>query len=78
MYNLTYLGFSNLMKDHPDQMTSALLTHNNLIRKAKWANFGFTVEQEGGTDRHLMSHAVYSNRSTLKFSVLPQYSACAL
>ena len=29
-------------------MTAALLTHNNLIRKAKWTNFGFTVEQEGG------------------------------
>ena len=25
----------------------ALLIHNNLIRKAKWANFGYTAEQEG-------------------------------
>ena len=36
------------MKDAPEQMTSALLTHNNLIRKAKWDNIGFTIEQEGG------------------------------
>ena len=36
------------MKAAPELMTAALLTHNNLIRKAKWTNFGFTVEQEGG------------------------------
>ena len=43
-----FSGFSNLMKDAPELMTSALLTHNNLIRKAKWDNIGFTIEQEGG------------------------------
>ena len=36
------------MKASPSLMISALLTHNNLIQKAKWANFGHTVDQEGG------------------------------
>ena len=41
-------GFSDLMKTSPDQMVPALLIHNNLITKAKWDNFGSTIEQEGG------------------------------
>ncbi len=28
-------------------MNSALLMHNAALRKCKWANYGFTVEQEG-------------------------------
>ncbi|KAG1668570.1 hypothetical protein FOA52_007304 [Chlamydomonas sp. UWO 241] len=40
-------GFSNLMKRAPDLMMPALIAHNDLIGKAKWANYGFTVEQEG-------------------------------
>ena len=29
-------------------MMQALLIHNNLIDKAKWACFGYVIEQEGG------------------------------
>eukprot|EP00798_Chlamydomonas_sp_ICE-L_P013866 gene13866-19791_t len=40
-------GYSNLMKEAPDLMTSALNIHNNVLRKSRWTNFGYTVEQEG-------------------------------
>ena len=40
--------YSGLMKASPELMMSALVTHNNLIQKAKWTNFGHTVDQEGG------------------------------
>lgn len=40
-------GFSDLMKSSPELMMPALLIHNNLIQKAKFANFGYTIEQEG-------------------------------
>ncbi len=35
------------MKQSPELMTRALNLHNAIIRKARWANFGYTVEQEG-------------------------------
>ncbi len=38
---------TDLMKQAPELMTRALTLHNNVIRKARWANFGYTVEQEG-------------------------------
>lgn len=44
----TVQGYSDLMKETPDLMTSALFMHNAIIRKAKWENYGFTIEQEGG------------------------------
>ena len=31
----------------PELMNTALLLHNAVLRKCKWANYGFTVEQEG-------------------------------
>ncbi|KXZ47811.1 hypothetical protein GPECTOR_32g423 [Gonium pectorale] len=40
-------GYSDLMKQSPELMTKALNLHNGLIRKARWSNFGYTVEQEG-------------------------------
>eukprot|EP00798_Chlamydomonas_sp_ICE-L_P016358 gene16358-22559_t len=40
-------GFSNLMKDSPELMTTALNVHNNILRKVRWNNFGYTAEQEG-------------------------------
>ncbi|PNG99169.1 Adenylate cyclase, partial [Tetrabaena socialis] len=40
-------GYSDLMKQSPELMTRALTLHNTIIRKARWANFGYTVEQEG-------------------------------
>ena len=39
---------ADLMKKAPEDTMQALLMHNNLIEKAKWMNFGYTVEQEGG------------------------------
>ena len=35
------------MKQAPELMTRALNLHNSIIRKARWSNFGYTVEQEG-------------------------------
>ena len=35
------------MKSFPESMMAALVAHNNLIEKAKWANFGSVIEQEG-------------------------------
>jgi hypothetical protein len=37
----------DLMKRCPELMNTALLMHNAAMRKCKWANYGFTVEQEG-------------------------------
>lgn len=39
-------GYEGLMKKHPILMTKALTIHSNIIRNAKWASFGYTVEQE--------------------------------
>ena len=38
---------ADLMKASPELMMPALITHNNLLQKAKWTNFGYTLEQEG-------------------------------
>jgi hypothetical protein len=35
------------MKTHPEAMSQALQTHNQIIRKAKWTFCGHTAEQEG-------------------------------
>ena len=35
------------MKASPDLMMTALITHNNLMLRAKAQNFGHTCEQEG-------------------------------
>lgn len=35
------------MSRAPEAMFRALTLHNAAIRKAKWANSGFTLEQEG-------------------------------
>ena len=35
------------MKQSPELMTRALNLHNAAIRKARWTNFGYTIEQEG-------------------------------
>jgi hypothetical protein len=35
------------MKSHPQLMTEALNLHNGVMRKVRWENCGFTVEQEG-------------------------------
>ncbi|GIL61956.1 hypothetical protein Vafri_16318 [Volvox africanus] len=40
-------GYSDLMKQRPELMTRALNLHNAIIRKARWGNFGYTLEQEG-------------------------------
>ncbi|KAF5835290.1 hypothetical protein DUNSADRAFT_7615 [Dunaliella salina] len=40
-------GYSDLMSRCPEIMGKALTMHNNIIRKARWNSFGFTMEQEG-------------------------------
>ena len=47
------------MKLSPEPMTTALLMHNSIVRIAKWTNFGFTVEQEGGTGPLSMCGSIY-------------------
>ncbi len=38
---------TDLMKQSPELMMKALITHNNLVQKAKFRNNGFVLEQEG-------------------------------
>ncbi len=38
---------ADLMKSSPELMTEALNLHNGMMRKVRWENCGFTVEQEG-------------------------------
>jgi hypothetical protein len=35
------------MKQSPQLMTRALNLHNAIVRKSRWNNFGYTLEQEG-------------------------------
>lgn len=36
------------MRSAPELMTKAIIIHNNLVRRAMWANFGTSIETEGG------------------------------
>lgn len=50
MFGLIQMEFvcsADLMKSAPDLMTKALNLHNAAIRKARWQNYGHTIEQEG-------------------------------
>ena len=38
-------------------MMAALASHNSLVEKAKWANFGSVIEQEGGSFCLIFSEA---------------------
>lgn len=40
--------FTALFRRHPEVMLSALHIHNDIIRKCRWQNFGFPLEEEGG------------------------------
>ena len=40
---------TELMKEYPEPMMAALVLHNSLVEKSKWANFGSVIEQEGGS-----------------------------
>lgn len=40
-------GYSSLMRRRPALMRDALMTHNSIIRAAKWKNYGSTLDQEG-------------------------------
>ena len=40
-------SFTDLFKRCPEPMYEALTLHNNVIRRAKYANCGSTVQQEG-------------------------------
>ena len=45
------------MKEYPEPMMAALASHNSLVEKAKWANFGSVIEQEGGSFCLIFSEA---------------------
>ena len=36
------------MKGNPEKMMAAILIHNDIIHKARWQNFGYVVNREGG------------------------------
>ena len=40
-------GYSDKFKQWPELMTKALHVHNDVIRRARRQNFGYTLEQEG-------------------------------
>ena len=48
---------AELMKVSPEPMLAALVSHNSLVEKAKWANFGSVIEQEGGSFCLIFSEA---------------------
>ena len=49
---------SDLMKASPELMMPALITHNNLLQKAKYTNFGYTLEQEGDSYSIMFHEAI--------------------
>ena len=53
---------SELMKNHPEQAVEALIIRNNLLMRAKWDCFGFTLEQDGGEWRNRL-FSMYGNSS---------------
>jgi hypothetical protein len=51
-------GYSDLMKSCPDAMLRALSLHNAVLRRAKYSNVGYTLEQEGDSFA-LLFHTPY-------------------
>jgi hypothetical protein len=47
------------MKEAPELMMRALITHNNLIQKAKMLNFGHVIDQEGGRQVSVTLHNLF-------------------
>ena len=60
---------SDLMKARPDLMMPALITHNNLLQKAKFTNFGYTLEQEGDSYSIMFHEAADAVKFCLQVSV---------
>ncbi|KAG1663614.1 hypothetical protein FOA52_009713 [Chlamydomonas sp. UWO 241] len=63
-------GFSTMMKFDPEATTQALLLHNNLVRKAKWDNFGATIEQEGDSYSMAFHNAIDAVKFCLQAQLL--------
>ena len=55
-------GYSDLMKSCPDAMLRALSLHNAVLRRAKYGNVGYTLEQEGDSFA-LLFHTPYDAAS---------------
>ena len=60
-----------LMKASPTLMMPAVVIYNNLIQKAKWANFGHTVEQDGDSHTLIFEEAGDAVKFCLQVIVLP-------
>ena len=62
------------MKASPTLMMPAVVIYNNLIQKAKWANFGHTVEQDG--DLHTLVFEETADAVRFCLQVSPGYVCC--
>ena len=52
------------MRSAPELMTKAIIIHNNLVRRAMWANFGTSIETEGGErGLHVSLQIAYNERT---------------
>ncbi len=73
MYQLLFLFLNpELIKRTPDLMRAAMRIHNNVIRRAKRTNFGFTVQQEGGS----YSISFYEAADAVKFCLQVRVWPC--
>lgn len=68
---------ADLFKRCPEPMYEALTLHNNVIRRAKYANCGSTVQQEGDSYT-LVSKGGLHHLQALKRAVLNQACVAAL
>ena len=51
---------------------AALVAHNNLIEKAKWANFGSVIEQEGDSYSLIFEEAGDAVKFCLQVRFVPR------
>ena len=58
-----------MKKTAPEVMMTAVVTHNNLIQKARWSNFGSVVEQEGDSYTIIFEEAGDAVKFCLQVSV---------
>ena len=69
---LTFLHHApqaDLMKSASELMMMAVVTHNNLIQKARWSNFGSVIEQEGDSYTIIFEEAGDAVKFCLQVSV---------
>ena len=73
----THPASADLMKSSPELMTEALNLHNGLMRKVRWENCGFTVEQEGDSYTFVFYTAVDAAAFCLQVGATSQQAHAA-